>query len=372
MQENQGTSGKLSQRKRNITIGFWLGIFVILILVMVRGQSAKQAQTEANNAVLWDPQLLACNEVFDASPSEHFTTCLKMADEGWIDAAQRIAWAYSRDGEYQSWQKAYNWLNWLSRYDDYAELLAYMILFEIGEDTSVKEDGERGIRRMAVVNHPAASAYLASLYYLGIHQMPQQSNIAWLLERAYAKSKYWVMPEEMARIYARGFLGKPQVEKAKSLLMQAKSIDFPLHANNVAWLFATTSSDALSEPQIAIEFAKEVVEDEAYAENYTYVDTLAAAYAANGEFTKAINTQQEAITLLKREMSKQPNLEDQLATYSERLDLYQAEKAFTIDEPEVSGTRFFEDFKNDIEQALIEALYIEFEEPETFTDEERS
>ncbi|MBT1451853.1 hypothetical protein KJ365_13250 [Glaciecola sp. XM2] len=360
-------AGKKSRLKTFIVIGVWVAILAILITAYMRAQSAREAQAQVDTGIKWDPQLLACNEVFDASPTDSFTTCLAMADEGWIDAAQRIAWAYTRDGEHQNWQSVYDWLVWLSDYDVYAELLSYIVLYEIGESNDVKEDGERGIRKMAIINNPAAAAYLASVYYLGAHQLPRQSNITWLLERAYQQSKFWVMPEEIARIYARGFLGKAQPEKAKALLIDATKDDFPLHANNVAWLFATTDSPQLADTKMAVTLAEKVVAEQEYAENYVYVDTLAAAYAADGKFDQAVEAQLKAVDLIKSAHKQNENPSPQLASFEERLALFKAQQPYVIEETLEAGNEFFESFKNQIEQALIDNLYVEVQAPEVDT-----
>jgi len=353
-----------SRFKTGFVVGFWIILIAVLVGAFMRAQSAKEIQAQAQNEIPWDEQLLSCNSVFDASPSDEFTSCLQMADEGWVNAAQRIAWAYSRDGEYQDWQATYDWLLWLSDNDDYAELLSYIVLFEIGESPEVKVNGERGIRQMAIINNPAATAYLASLYYLKEHQLPQKSNIAWLLERTYEQDKYWVMPEEIARIYAKGFLGEAKPERARSLLLDSIEIDFPLHANNVAWFLATTDYQALSDTKLAVELAEQVIADPEHSNNYMYVDTLAAAYAADGQYTQAVSTQEKAISLIKAAYETSENPSPEIADFEARLTLFQSQQPYIAETSFDDGQSFFQTFKLQIEQALIEGLYIEFSAPE--------
>jgi tetratricopeptide (TPR) repeat protein len=349
--------------KRGFVLGFWTVLVAVLIGAFIRAQSARELQSQVQAEIPWDEQLLACNSVFNAAPSDDFSTCLKMAEEGWIDAVQRVAWAYSRDGEHQDWQASYDWLIWLSDYDSYAELLSYIVLFEIGESKDVKANGERGIRKMAIINNPAATAYLAALYYLGKHQLPQQSNIAWLLERTYAQDKYWVMPEEIAKIYANGFLGKAKPEKAKALLLEATDIDFPLHANNVAWFLATTDYQQLSDTKLAVELAEQVVAEQEYAENYVYVDTLAAAYAADGKYEEAVQTQERALALIKSANEGRDTPSPEIADFEERLALFKRQQPYMAQAEEIDGDSFFETFKTQIEQALIDSLYVELSPP---------
>ena len=66
--------------------------------------------------------------------------------------------------------------------------------------------------------------------------------------------------------------------------------------NEVAWTLAVTHLDALRKPRYALEIMERAMTaDEAAQKNPAYLDTWAAAYAANGNFTRAIALQQQAV-----------------------------------------------------------------------------
>jgi hypothetical protein len=352
-----------SRLKTALVLSFWLIVLGVIALAFVRSHQASEARLQQQNTILWDEQLLACNNIANAEPTEDFDTCVEMAKAGWIDAAQRVAWAYSRDGEFQSWQSAYEWLVWLREYDEYAKLLSYIVLFEIGESEDLKLDGERGIRQMAVQNQPAASTYLASIYYLGLNTLERRSNIAWLLERAYEKSQYWLMPNDIAEIYTHGYLGDANPDKAKDLLLSVANNDFPFNANNVAWLFATTDDPDLADYSQALALSEKVVAQDAFANNYVYVDTLAAAYAANGQFEQAIETQRTALDLLTRANENADSPHPELENFKNRLSLFEKQQAYVEPIEHTDGPGFFNNLKDEIEQALIENLYVELTPP---------
>ncbi|WP_371196006.1 hypothetical protein [Glaciecola sp. SC05] len=355
---------------KNYVIGaFWILLLVAIVFAIVRSQQASKAREEQVSEVMWDTQLLACNSVYNAEPTDDFATCIKMAEDGWIDAASRVAWAYSRDGEYQSWQSAYEWLEWLSDHDEHAKLLSYVVLFEIGESEELKLSGERGIREMAVANQPAASIYLASLYYLGLNTLEQRSNIAWLINRAYQQSKYWIMPDVISKIYANGYLGSVDISKAKQLLIEATQESFPFHANNIAWLFATTDNLDLADFPLSLELAQKVVSEEPHANNYVYVDTLAAAYAANGQFDEASETQATALDLILKEYENSDTPSPEIENFKSRLSLFESGKRYIEPELYASGEEFFDSVKNRVEQTLIENLFVELIAPEVPTVE---
>jgi tetratricopeptide (TPR) repeat protein len=85
--------------------------------------------------------------------------------------------------------------------------------------------------------------------------------------------------------------------------------------NAVAWLLATHPSPQLRDAQSAVSYADKAVAATS-RKNAGYLDTLAAAYAAAGEFAKAVAFQKEAIALLPAEKE----IED----YASRLKLYES------------------------------------------------
>jgi hypothetical protein len=62
---------------------------------------------------------------------------------------------------------------------------------------------------------------------------------------------------------------------------------------------------------------------------YGDVDTLAAAYAENGQFDKAVSAEIEAISLLKSSPST-AGVGDTIGNYQRRLDVYRQQRPFTL------------------------------------------
>ncbi|CAN5272967.1 hypothetical protein BH10PLA2_BH10PLA2_33750 [soil metagenome] len=103
--------------------------------------------------------------------------------------------------------------------------------------------------------------------------------------------------------YERAFLHrgnawskKKDYERALADYKQALRID-PKDANaynQLAWLLATCPKDALRDSKKAIAYAKKACElsDWKFGQ---YIDTLATAYAANGEFDQAVKMEQKAL-----------------------------------------------------------------------------
>ena len=87
--------------------------------------------------------------------------------------------------------------------------------------------------------------------------------------------------------------------------------------------------DALRDGARAVERAQRAVEL-AEIDLGNYVDTLAAAYAENGDFERAIEEQQRAISLAQVEDPAS------VAAYEYRLELYQREEPFRFAPPSES------------------------------------
>lgn len=97
--------------------------------------------------------------------------------------------------------------------------------------------------------------------------------------------------------------------------------DYAEAQNNLAWLLATAKDTSLRKPEEAVTMAKRACEITG-SRNFSTFDTLAAAYAAAGQFAQAVETAQKAQTMAisSREMLLAEGI-------SGRLELYKANKA---------------------------------------------
>ena len=90
--------------------------------------------------------------------------------------------------------------------------------------------------------------------------------------------------------------------------------------NSVAWILATHPDPKLRDANQAIEFAERAAELTRY-QNAAVLDTLAAAYAAAGQFDRAVTTAQTALELASAAQN------EQLANHiRKQLELYKQAK----------------------------------------------
>jgi tetratricopeptide (TPR) repeat protein len=84
--------------------------------------------------------------------------------------------------------------------------------------------------------------------------------------------------------------------------------------NLVAWWYATHPDGARRDAKKAVEYATKACEL-THFDNWAFVDTLAAAYAEDGDFTNAVKYQEMAIRLCSDRYSRKYELEQRLKKY---------------------------------------------------------
>ncbi len=118
-----------------------------------------------------------------------------------------------------------------------------------------------------------------------------------------------------------------QTKKAVEYLYKSVNCDSSwfVSINTLAWLLAVSSDASVRDPEQALILAKQACKLSEY-KHCNCVDTLAAAYAANGDFTNAISTGEKALELAKK-YNDRPLMENIL----KHLELFKKNEA--ISEP---------------------------------------
>jgi len=131
-----------------------------------------------------------------------------------------------------------------------------------------------------------------------------------------------LQPQDADAFYTRGKIHQTQGQTKKALDDYTKVIQLlPKHVmahNNAAWILATSSQKNIRDAKRAVASAQQACST-SQADRYDLLDTLAAAYAEDKQFQKAVESQTKAITLAPA--SSKPEL-------LTRLKLYQAGKPF--------------------------------------------
>ncbi|MBA4389870.1 MAG: hypothetical protein C0399_02910 [Syntrophus sp. (in: bacteria)] len=113
------------------------------------------------------------------------------------------------------------------------------------------------------------------------------------------------------------------LRRAETLAAKYSSTNLAAFANALAWLLATCPDAGIHDGQEAVRFALKAVSID---RNAQYLDTLAAAQARKGDFKQAVETQQAALDLLRKDKAVQ---EETVKEFTTRLSLYTAGKPYT-------------------------------------------
>ena len=118
----------------------------------------------------------------------------------------------------------------------------------------------------------------------------------------------------------RGNLWRLKGRPYKALADYSKALELdpswapPYHG--IAWMMATSRDNRFRNARTALEMAEKAV---SLDRNANHLDTLAAAFAQNGQFRKAVKAEKEALALLKGESGK-----DWRKAFERRLKSYRA------------------------------------------------
>ena len=126
---------------------------------------------------------------------------------------------------------------------------------------------------------------------------------------------------ELGQQYTYGYGVETNLATALAYDIKSCDLDDARGCNNAAWLYATSSDESLLNGAEAVRLALRANE---LMPNVTgYLDTLAAAYARNGQFEEAIAAEEKAISFSSGR---------EKASNQQRLELYRKGEAYTQEE----------------------------------------
>ena len=126
-------------------------------------------------------------------------------------------------------------------------------------------------------------------------------------------------PDDAVSYYLRSYYWRRcgDHDRQRDDLEQAVRLapDFSNVCNSLSWLLATCPDSGIRDGRRAVELGRRALENSIEPTRAECLDTLAAALAENGEFTEAIATENEAISLMEDI--------DRRLKYEQRLLLYE-------------------------------------------------
>lgn len=184
------------------------------------------------------------------------------------------------------------------------------------DPSSARHDPEKGlfILTRAAATDALAAVQLGHEYLRGTHAGPDpQAAYEWISRGA-------GMGDAQARLWQAEFLSRGiGVERNDALASETRAAALdaatPTEVNDFCWALAVSDDSGLRNGARAVALMEDLLSN---PENRTvaYLDTLAAAYAENGDFDKAVETQLAAIALANEtSFISDPDFGERLALY---------------------------------------------------------
>ncbi|MBD3653037.1 tetratricopeptide repeat protein [Kangiella sp.] len=205
--------------------------------------------------------------------------------------------------------------------DETAQYLYAMMLYRgLGVEVDTDE-ASKWMKRSAEQGYQKAVFHKA-IYYLTTKDKDvsmEQKETALQTMQGFAEQGDKVAQYWMGNTFYFGYIdGRKSYNEAVYWYQQAAEQGSYQAMNNLAWLKVVSQGSELFDPEQGLELSLRVIKK--YPENHGYLDTLAAAYAANQQFEQAVATQLKVIELASHDDCEKC---DKLVDYYQgRLQLY--------------------------------------------------
>ena len=194
------------------------------------------------------------------------------------------------------------------------------------------EAAEQYHLRAAEVDDEAKVTYAEFLVNPAFARMFNDQAYEWVRQAAKQGSPRGMLV--LAQLFHAGQHVDQSVRRARSWFKKAVKAapDDPQVVNQTAWTLTVTRTPKLRDPRYAVRIMDRVMaaEDADARANPAYLDTWAAAYAANGDFERAISIQQEAIAIEQARTEAEGGRSD-LAVLLEHLAAFRAGERISDD-----------------------------------------
>ena len=211
-------------------------------------------------------------------------------------------------------------MDWLhgtaGRGDPFAQLMLGTVYVDMKDPAPSLEQARKWLGRAAEAGIAEAQFRLAMIF-----EDVSPPRVVDLLSRA-ARQSHALANETLGEYYYRGITVPRNLRRAITYFQRAVDAGSITARNNLAWLLATADDPAHRDGARAVSLIRPIA---LYSGRWQYLDTLAAAWAAAGEFDKAVATAGRAIEAAGREPAGEAA--DELVAMERRLAEYRHGRA---------------------------------------------
>lgn len=220
------------------------------------------------------------------------------------------------DGNRKASERLLDWLTGTAgRGDPYAQLLLGTMYLDFERPQPDLQTARRWLAEAADAGIAEAQFRLALTY-----ENVNPPRVVALLSQA-AQQGHGSANETLAEYYYGGITVPRNLERAVRYYEEAIAGGSVPARNNLAWLLATAEQDGLRDGQRAVSLIRPIA---LYTGAWQYLDTLAAAWAAAGEFDQAVSVAEDAIASARQQLggdggAEVAAMESRLARYRDGL-----------------------------------------------------
>jgi len=230
-----------------------------------------------------------------ASKQKVIADLKEMADAGDVKSQVQIGLAYlTGDGVHKDDAEGVKWLRKAADQDNpVAERFLAEMYFKGRGVPADNAEAARWLRMAAEQGDAQSQHNLAVLYIQGLGVPKNKKEAAGWMRKS-AEQGLAAGQVGLGALYENGDGVPPDPVEAVNWYRQAVAQNDASAMNNLALLLATSNNPHVRNPQEAVTLASKAV---AAANNPDYLDTLAAAYFANGQTDKAVETEKKALLM---------------------------------------------------------------------------
>ena len=337
-------------RGQRISLLLWLLIFFSLLIFLV----VYTLGNYPRNIINPDVPYYSCKILFSKSAKQKdYSSCKAMAAAG--DDKAQLLWGLAQlySGRGNKDPKAA--IDWLTRSANQSNNRTMFMLGAIqGGNLDIDNGGAKytdfdsaayWLDRAANTGEKYASTYLASLYVIRGNDLDDLRLAREKLIVA-ANSEQPDAYFAMALFELYGLVAKADYQTARKWLDLYARNSVPEGSNQAAWLLATSVDQRFRDAAQAAQYTALLTRDPRDPNLFMYLDTVAAVDAANGKFDAAVEIQQQAINVLKRQ--DKDVYKENIAGFQKRLMLYRKHGTWTERLPDNFVQLSFEGIKNRI------------------------
>lgn len=293
-----------------------------------------------------------CYKMVNEFNQQNLNNCENLANDGNDEAKRFLARFYLADNQYSDVYQSLHWLQNISFPKAKETALTQLLKLKLSNSTSDRVNAIKTLEKVSNNNDELTSI----LAYLYLRHPEYDSRLFKPLDVLASYSTSEIMPTSRWDAIHALYLGENGVQyldAARQHLAMKRQED-GISSQSYAILYAAAHTNGeLYDKQAMLNDSLELIKNPEARKESQFYDSLAAAYAANGDFVSAQENQKIAIQLLDLNSS---DYDDLLQAYRDTLDNFEKNRVYRQPRYSSVPVQFYDYVIADFEKDLTAAL----------------